>query len=111
MEQSDGLFTALVNTSKQEKNHAAKYHNIAALEYIYSMISSSQYSLKECIDDYEQTMSRNLEEERLRELQYANDLADEQNRIAEKSRREQNISNVVRGVQHHNTNKMLKKLK
>ena len=100
----------------------AKYHSTVILEYIYSVINSSQYTLKECFDDYERNESRKLEEQRIREQQLANQIAEaqanltaeqnallnEQNDIAEKTRRDQNIANVVRTIQHHNTNKLLK---
>ena len=118
----DNAEKRLSNYYETTKVIPAKYHDIEALENIYSTISTSQYTLKECFDDYERHKSQLLEQERIRELQYANSLAqaqieltaeqnellDEQNYIADRARKEQNLSNVVRAVQHHNTNKILK---
>lgn len=116
------------NADKELENHynstqviPAKYHDIDVLDYIYSLISSSQYSLKECYNDYERNESRKLEEAKIREQQLANELAeaqanltaeqnyliDEQNSIAKKTRRDQNLSNIVGIMQRHNTNKIL----
>ena len=89
---------------------------------MYSIISTSKFTLKECFDDYERHLTNELEKDRLAELQRANDLTaeqnalsaeqndllDDQNYMIDKARREQNLSNVVRAVQHHNTNKILK---
>ena len=100
----------------------AKYHEIEILEYLYSIISSSQYSLKECFDDYERNEAMKLENIKLQAQREANEIAaaqadltaqqnallDEQNSIAEKTRRDQNINNVIGIVQRHNTNKILK---
>lgn len=113
------------NASKALQQHydntkliPAKYHNIETLEYMYDTISSSQYSLKETIDDYERNEQRILETARLREQENANalareqaDLTAEQNAIAERARRDQNMANLVSSVQRHNTNKALNNLR
>lgn len=95
-----------------------KYHDISILEYIYGIINSSQYSFKEAAEDDERDISRQIEIEKINQQRLANDLAEqqamlteEQNSIAEKMRRDQNIAAVVGTVQRHNTNKFLKKLK
>ena len=76
-----------------------------ALQYIYDMISTSDYDVRQAI-----------EEMRLQEQQQANalameqnDLLDRQNSIAEKARRDANIAAAVGAVQRHNTNKTIKK--
>ena len=94
-----------------------KYHNIQALEYIYTILNTSQYSLKEAIDDYERYIQQQLELQKLEAQRAANELAyqqaeltAEQNDIMEKTRRDQNIANIVSAVQRHNTNKKLNQL-
>ena len=101
-----------------------KYHNVNALEYIFTVLNTSQYSLREAIDDYERMEQRRIEMSRLREQRAANDLAyqqaqltaqqndllDEQNFIAERTRRDQNLANAVSAIQRHNTNKALNRI-
>ena len=84
-------------------------HMYREVEYLYSIISSSQYSLKECFDDYERNEAMKLENIKLQAQREANEIAaaqadltaqqnallDEQNSIAEKTRRDQNINNVI----------------
>ncbi|MCR5677707.1 MAG: hypothetical protein K6G13_06735 [Agathobacter sp.] len=76
-----------VKNSKESAEHALekfytesriipeKYHDVEILEYIYKIISSSEYTIKECIDDYEKNEMKKLEMARIQELQYANALA------------------------------------
>ena len=101
-----------------------KYHNVNALEYIFTVLNTSQYSLREAIDDYERMEQRRIEMSRLREQRAANDLAyqqaqltaqqndllDEQNFIGERTRRDQNLANAVSAIQRHNTNKALNRI-
>lgn len=95
-----------------------QYRNIPALQYIYDMISTSDYSIQNAIDSFDKSEQRKLDEARLREQEAANQLAleqnellDQQNAIAEKARREAMVAAVVGTVQRHNTNKALKDLK
>jgi hypothetical protein len=84
-----------------------QYREIPILQYIYDTISTSDFDVKYTIELYEKNEQRKLDEARLYEQQQANQLASEQNDIAEKIRRDQNIANVVGAVQRHNTNKAL----
>ena len=91
-----------------------QYRNLDALEYIYNMVSTSDYDVTYAINNYDTHRQRQLdtermhiEEARLQEQQLANELADEQNAIAEKARRDEKFANMVGMVQHHNTNKIL----
>lgn len=94
-----------------------QYRSIPALQYIYNIISTSDYDVKQAIDLYDRNEQRKLDEARLREQELANDLAyeqnallNEQNVIAAKARRDANIAAAVGAVQRHNTNKALKNL-
>ena len=93
-----------------------QYRSINALQYIYDMISTSEYDVRQAIDSFDKSEQRRLDEMRLQEQQQANalameqnDLLGEQNSIAQKARRDANIASVVGAVQRHNTNKTLKK--
>lgn len=93
-----------------------QYRSIYALQYIYDMISTSDYDVRQAIDSFDKSEQRRLDEMRLQEQQQANalameqnDLLDEQNDIAKKARRDANIASFVGAVQRHNTNKTLKK--
>ncbi len=115
--------TELLNHYDTTKVVPIQYRNIDALQYIYNMISSSDYDVKQAIENYDRQKQRQLEEARLREQQIANELAEEQahlldeqayllseqNEIARKARRDSNIAAAVGTVQRHNTNKYLKK--
>lgn len=100
-----------------------QYRKIKILEYIYNVISTSDYDVKYAIDLYDRNEQRKLEEMRLLAQQRANSLAEgqnillegqnylaqEQNEIAEKARRDANIASAVATVQRHNINKNIKK--
>lgn len=106
----------LTELYEQTRIVPVQYHNIYALQYIYDMISTSDYDVRQAIDSFDKSEQRRLDEMRLQEQQQANalameqnDLLDEQNTIAQKARRDANIASVVGAVQRHNTNKTLKK--
>ena len=93
-----------------------QYRSIYALQYIYDMISTSDYDVRQAIDSFDKNEQRRLDIMRLQEQQQANalameqnDLLDRQNTIAAKARRDANIAAVVGTVQRHNTNKTIKK--
>lgn len=102
-----------------------QYRKIPALQYIYDMISSSDYDVKEAIESYDKKLQRDLDMHKINEQQIANQLAyeqnqlayeqnaliDEQNYIADKARKQANTAAFVGAVQRHNTNKSLKKLR
>ena len=102
-----------------------QYRDIPALQYIYDMISSSDYDVKEAIESYDKKVQRDLDMHKINEQQIANQLAyeqnqlayeqnaliDEQNYIADKARKQANAAALVGAVQRHNTNKSLKKLR
>ena len=94
----------------------AQYRDAYALQYIYDMISTSDYDVRQAIDSFDKNEQRRLDIMRLQEQQQANalameqnDLLDRQNTIAAKARRDANIAAVVGTVQRHNTNKTIKK--
>lgn len=84
-----------------------QYREIPILQYIYDTISTSDFDVKYAIELYDKNEQRKLDEARLYEQQQANQFAAEQNDIASKMRRDQNIANVVGAVQRHNTNKAI----
>ena len=93
-----------------------QYRSIYALQYIYDMISTSDYDVRQAIDSFDKNEQHRLDIMRLQEQQQANalameqnDLLDRQNTIAAKARRDANIAAVVGTVQRHNTNKTIKK--
>lgn len=102
-----------------------QYRDIDALTYLYQLMSTSDYDIKEAVDMYDNEIARQQEMQRIREQQRANDLADEQNYLLNEQNarlEEQNdITNrqikhnrradLVGMVQRHNTNKYLKDLK
>ncbi len=119
LEQLEGELSAHYESTKVVP---VQYRTIAALKYIYSMISTSDYDVKEAIDLYDRKVQRELDEAKLREQRRANALADEQsalideqnalldqqNSIADRARHEARQAAAVAAVQRHNTNKLLK---
>lgn len=94
-----------------------QYRNVEALQFIYNLVSTSDYDVTYAINSYETHRQRALEEAKLQEQQLANELADEQakllaeqNQIAEKARRDAKFANAVGMVQQHNRNKYLKNM-
>lgn len=94
-----------------------QYRDIDILEYLYSTITSADYTIKEAIDIYDRNEQRKLDTARLQEQQLSNAYANQQNEllaesnyIADKARRDANISSVIGAVQRHNTNKQLKNI-
>ncbi|MBP5288969.1 MAG: hypothetical protein J6Z79_03755 [Clostridia bacterium] len=92
-----------------------QYRGIPALRHIYNTVSSSDYSVREAIEAYEQERARQLEVAKIQEQQRANDIADEkndllaeQNEIAEKTRKDARNAAFVGAIQSHNRNKSLK---
>ena len=86
--------------------------DIPALKYIYNTVSTSDYSVREAIEAYDQERTRQLERARVYEQQRANEIAseqnellEEQNAIAEKSRKDAQKAAFVASVQRHNLNK------
>lgn len=95
----------------------AQYRNIDALQYIYDLVSTSDYDVTYAINNYDIHRQRALEEARLEEQQMANDLAAEQaellaeqNQIAEQARRDAKFANTIGMLQQHNRNKSLKSI-
>lgn len=100
-----------------------QYRQIPIIEYIYDVISTSDYDIKQAMDLYDRNEQKRLDEQRLFEQQKANSLTDQQNallheqnalaeqqnEIAEKARRDANIAAVVGTVQRHSINKNLKR--
>ncbi len=106
----------LANLYEQTRIVPIQYRSIHALQYIYDMISTSNYDVRQAIDSFDKNEQHQLDMMRLQEQQQANalameqnDLLDQQNSIAEKARRDANIAAAVGAVQRHNTNKTLKK--
>lgn len=93
----------------------AQYRTIPALEYICNMMSTSEYNIRDAIDNYDRCMQRRIDEAKLYEQQKANVLADaqnalldEQNYIAKKQRRDENIAAIIGTVQRHKLYKTIK---
>ena len=91
-----------------------QYQNIPALQFLYDVMSTSEYDIKEAIDLYEKNQARIREEEAMRLQAEANaienakvDALEESNYIAERARRDQRRQAVVDMVQNHNRNKSL----
>ena len=91
-----------------------QYHEVAALQYLYDLMSTSEYDIKEAIAHFEENKERVRAEahrrqvERLQEEQaMAAAVAAE---TAELARRDANRAALVGAVQRHNTNKQLKKM-
>lgn len=102
-----------------------QYRSIEALQYIYNLMSTSEYVIKEAIEMYDRQKQRTLDEARLYEQQRANRLADQQNAlideqndlidiqndISNKARRDANVAGAASFIQRHNINKNLKNIK
>jgi len=101
-----------------------QYRGIDSLMYIYELMSTSEYTVKEAVDMYDKAIQREqeyvkaqqlgrqnalLEEQNMLAVEQ-NELLGEQNQIAQKARREAAIRGAVGMVQHRNTNKYLKNL-
>lgn len=99
-----------------------QFRNYEAVSYIYSVMLSSNYSIKDATVSYENKLNRDLQQQRIYEQQIQNerlaeqadimydqnDLLAEQNEIARKTRRDINLGNLVNTMQNHNRNKLLK---
>ena len=100
-----------------------QYRNIEAIEYVYNIVASSNdYDVFKGIESYEKKLTRDLETERIKQQEKANDLAmlnaqlaneqneflAEQNTIAERARKDARNAEIVGAIQRHNTNKILK---
>lgn len=92
-----------------------QYRTIDALQHIYDVVSTSNFDVTYAISNYDMYRQYSLEQARLQEQRYANQLADkqtallaEQNEIAERARRDAQIANTIDIIQQHNRNKMLK---
>lgn len=64
-----------------------QYRNIEAECYIYNMISTSNYSVMEAINNYDRNKSLLIEQQRLNEIREANKLAAEKNNIIDNQNR------------------------
>lgn len=109
--------TELESIYNETKIVPMQYRKIPVLQYIYDLMSTSDYEIKEAIDLYERNEQKKIDKARLYEQQKANALADEQNdllyeqnEIADKARRQANFASAVDVVQRHNTNKTLKNM-
>lgn len=123
---------ALRNAEEQLSSHyentkivPLQYHTIDALQFMYNLMSTSEYDVKEAIELYDRSEQRKIDEARLRAIEESNQLAaeqnamldeqnamlDEQNAIAEQARRDQNVAAVIGAVQRHSINKSIKNLR
>ena len=101
------------------------YRSISVLEHVYEVISTSNMDVACAIEDFKYHEERKrdeamiqariqlgqLQQERNQILDEQTEVLQEQAEIARKARRDANIGEVIRTVQHHNTNKMLKDMK
>ncbi|MBO4390517.1 MAG: ABC transporter permease [Lachnospiraceae bacterium] len=88
------------------------YGNTDALQHVFEILCTSQYTLKEALNDYELTIQHELDERLLRAqqeqnalLDEQNDLIDRQNEIARRARRDANIHAVIGHIQRYKANK------
>lgn len=72
-----------------------QYRDIKALTYLYQLMSTSEYDIKEAIDMYNREIERQLNAMRIREQQRANDLADEQNELQNELNELQYQQNII----------------
>ncbi len=108
---------------EQTKVVPLQYRKIKDLRYLYDLMSTSEYSIKEAIEVYDRQIQRDVDEAKLQAQQRANRLADEQsalldeqnalldeqNFIADRARAEAREAAVIAAIQRHKTNKLLKK--
>lgn len=113
-----------------------QYRDIHALSYLYQLMSTSDYDIKEAVHMYDNEIARQQAMQRIREQQKANDLAheqireqqraneiadeqnyllneqnarlEEQNDISNRQLKHDRASDFVGTIQRHNTNKYLK---
>ncbi len=92
----------------------SNYHNIPALSYLYDLMSTSQYDIKEAIEKYDRDEARRWDQQHKLELERAaNEQAEaawQTAETAEKARRDQNRANTIAAIQRYNTNKQLRNL-
>lgn len=107
------------------------HRNISAITGIYEIMRSADYTVKEAIEIYDRKKQMDLtqqyidaQQETNQHMAYRNsaldaqneilymqaELAAEANDIADEARRDANRSELVRAIQHHNTNKYLKSM-
>ncbi len=89
-----------------------QYHTIPALTYLYDLMSTSQFDIKEAIEKYDKDEARKWDQQHKLELEKA---ANEQAEAAwqtaestERARRDQNRANLVGMYQRHKTNDILR---
>lgn len=101
------------------------YRQTEVVRYIYHVISTSDYTIKEAINLYDRNEQRKIEEARLREQRlhnqlqeeanmYAdemNELQREANKTAAKTRRDMNIANAAHIYQNHKLGKTIEKMR
>lgn len=101
-----------------------QYREQDTLQYLYDMMSTSDYDIKEAINMFDKNTQRQIDiakiqsQEESNNLLYEqntlameqNSLLNEQNRIADQARREAKLQAFVGAVQTHNTNKALNKM-
>ena len=94
-----------------------QYRTIRALQYIYDIVSTSDFDILYAIDDYNKSERQRLEEAQLHELQLANQLASEQIELLEelnattaKARVEANMAAATGIAQRAKTNKFFKEI-
>lgn len=111
------LSTELAQHYNETRIVPIQYRNIEALDFVYSMISTSDFDVKHAIEKYDDHINRNLEAAKLRAQQQANELTsqqnallEDQNKIAQKARRDANIAAVTSTIQQHNLNKSIKEM-
>lgn len=114
--------SALDSLYSETKIVPMQYRQIETLEYIYNMVSSSDYTIRESIEMYDKERQRRLEVQKINAQQRANTLADqqiqltceqndllqEQNYISDRERKNERNAAIIGTIQRHNTNKILK---
>lgn len=119
--QLDEIRQNLVEHYEKTRILPVQYRKIEIMEYIYDMISTSDYDVVQATEKYEQKIQRELEMARLQEQRIANEnqeiaiqqnaeqnaLLEQQNYELKKTRQHNDIANAVGTYQRHKTNDIL----
>lgn len=114
----DILKSATAELSEHYENNKVvplQYRDTEILQYIYDVISTSDYNVREAIEMYDRERQRRLEDERIYQQQVANQLADEQaqllseqNAIAERQRKDDRRRELETEYHRHQVRKQWK---
>ena len=105
---------SLAKLYEETKVVPSQYRTIDALQYIYDMVTTSDFDIRYAIEDYNRFVLRRLSEAQLHELQVTTQLAHEQRDLleemgdtAKKARRDANIAQAAGFLQRRSIGKRL----